>query len=141
MLKVLLSVLMSLVLFVPVFAADDVFTKIDADKNGKIDKKEFADTVSKSFDKLDKDLNGYLEWDEFKATGPGAKELFDELDADKDGKISREEFTKGSEKRFEVLDKDKNGYLDRNELNVQEMWRGSADRNTPAVGPFLWYHF
>ena len=67
---------MSLVLFVPVFAADDVFTKIDADKNGKIDKKEFADTVSKSFDKLDKNGNGYLGWDEFKAIGPGCQRTF-----------------------------------------------------------------
>ncbi len=90
--KLSLIVLMCFALALPVWAADDPFAKIDTNKNGKIDKEEFAGAVSKSFDKLDKDKNGYLDREEFKAVGPGAGELFDELDTNRDGKISKETY-------------------------------------------------
>jgi len=38
------------------------------------------------------------------------------MDADKDGKISRDEFIKHHEHRFEMMDKDKNGMLDDAEM-------------------------
>jgi len=139
--RLVLVILMCLALAAPAWAAVDYFTHMDTDQNGKINKKEFAGAVSKSFDKLDKDKNGYLDREEFKATGPGAEKLFDELDTNRDGKISKEEFTHGAMKRFELLDKDKNGFLDRGELVQQEAKKGGVDRNIPLVKPFLNFYF
>jgi spore coat protein H len=51
--------------------------------------------------------------------GPGAqlaKPLLDALDADKDGKVSEEEFAAGMKKRFAEWDKNKNGTLDQREM-------------------------
>jgi len=86
----------------PANAAGDVFDKIDADGNKKIDKKEYMDTVSKSFDKLDKNGDSYLDREELRQQTSQSDELFDDLDTDKDGRISKDEFVKGAEKHLSV---------------------------------------
>lgn len=51
--------------------------------------------------------------------GPGqqlAKPLLEALDADKDGRVSEEEFAAGMKKRFAEWDRNKNGTLDQREL-------------------------
>jgi hypothetical protein len=43
-------------------------------------------------------MDGYLDCDEFKAAGvPDSDNLFDELNTNKDNKISKDEFIKGAE--------------------------------------------
>ena len=57
------------------------------------------------------------------------KQLLALMDADKNGKISKQEFMKFMEAEFDRLDKDKNGELDQKEL-TQSQVRASR----PAVG-------
>ncbi len=51
--------------------------------------------------------------------GPGqqlAKPLLDSLDANKDGKVSEDEFATGMKKHFAEWDRNKNGFLDQREM-------------------------
>ncbi|GAA5483440.1 EF-hand domain-containing protein [Haloferula sargassicola] len=109
-------------------------SKADTDGDGKVSKAEFdalerisnlpEEKRSKLFSRLDRNGNGVIEGDELKPPrGRGPRPMPDlrELDLDKDGTISFEEFEKGrfvsqlpEEKRkrfFEHLDRDGDGRL------------------------------
>jgi Ca2+-binding EF-hand superfamily protein len=141
MIRVILTALIMTISAMPAYAAGDVFDKIDTDGNKKIDKKEYTDAVSKSFDKLDKNRDGYLSREEFKATGiPNSNKLFDELDTNKDGRISKDEFIKGAEKHFTIMDKNADGFIDRNEFNLYGGREGSR-KEPPIIKPFIIFYF
>jgi Ca2+-binding EF-hand superfamily protein len=139
--RVILTALIMTISAMPAYAAGDVFDKIDTDGNKKIDKKEYTDSVSKSFDKLDKNKDGYLDREEFKATGiPNTDELFDELDTNKDGRISKDEFVKGAEKHFTIMDKNADGFIDKNEFNLY--WgKDGVQKELPIIKPFIIFYF
>lgn len=68
---------------------DAVFTKLDADKDGKLSPTEFATAST--------ELKKKKEGDAAKGTAKSGKladMLFAKLDADKDGKLSKDEFKK-----------------------------------------------
>ena len=75
-----------------VFAADDLSTKLDKNKDGKVSKKEYTSAVSKTFDKLDKNRDGSISLDELGHMDKKDQEIFiKENDADGDGIIIKKE--------------------------------------------------
>jgi len=103
--------------------------KIDANGDGVITKAEAAafPRLAARFDELDKNKDGKLSGDERpmrSGNGPGRMAA---LDADKDGRISRAEAkadADGLATRFDQLDKNKDGYLDRTELFTRKPGEG-----------------
>ena len=52
-----------------------------------------------------------------------AELLFDELDANKDGKLTKEEISKAKETRFALMDANKDGFVDADEILAYRMKR------------------
>jgi Ca2+-binding EF-hand superfamily protein len=100
------------------FAAEDLFSKIDKNKDGKISKQEYMDAVAGTFDKLDKNHDGILTREEIKLNNIDVEKFIKEADTNKDGKINKKEFERAAEKSFSSMDKDKNGYIDKKEWNA-----------------------
>jgi hypothetical protein len=141
MMGIILVALIMAISAMPAYAAGDVFDKIDADGNKKIDKKEYTDAVSKSFDYLDKNMDGYLDREDFKATGiPNSDKLFYELDTNQDGRISKDDYVNGAEKHFKIMDKNADGFIDRNEFNLYQEEEG-VQKDTPIIKPFIIFYF
>ena len=87
-----------------------------------------GNTFEQEFKAADKDNDGSLDRDEANAL-PRVAKHFDEIDADKDGKLTLEEIYASARKvakhmeqernaRFESADKDKDGTLDREEAKA-----------------------
>lgn len=66
--------------------------------------------AAKKFVRMDADKNGKVTWEEFRKTYPGlSQNVFDALDADRDGGISIEEWQRAAG-RFLQMDTDGDGY-------------------------------
>jgi Ca2+-binding EF-hand superfamily protein len=110
------------------------FSMIDTDKDGAISKAEFATGRDKMFLKLDANSDGSFTREEAgagaeawrkKAAEAGrtispereakhkerAEKMFNDLDADKDGKISKAEFNSAGDKLFARLDVNADGKI------------------------------
>jgi len=111
------------------------FADLDKNKDKKISKDEFPSQFPpQAFDRFDANHDGSIDEEEWKAVtsrfggGPGGgggmmvggprtgESMTKLLDANTDGKVSREEFAK-IVSLFDVLDKDHNGELSQEELN------------------------
>ena len=112
------------------------FADLDKNKDKKISKDEFPGQFPpQMFDRVDANHDGFIDEEEWKAMtaqfsgggrgggdrmmagGPRAGESLTKLmDANADGKVSREEFAKILS-LFDLLDKDHNGELSQDELN------------------------
>ena len=95
--------------------------KFDANGDGAISKAEAAKfpRLAERFDQLDKNKDGKLTGDEQPRRGAGQRgERIAALDTNKDGRISKAEAQadKPFATRFAQLDANKDGYLDRAEL-------------------------
>jgi Ca2+-binding EF-hand superfamily protein len=66
--------------------------------------------------------------------------LFKEWDTNKDGRISRDEFVKGSMRQFMILDKNHDGFIDRNEFDRKRIEEG-ARKNELMTTPFIIFSF
>jgi Ca2+-binding EF-hand superfamily protein len=108
----------------------DQFQELDANRDNTIERDEVPASARASFDRLlqrgDDNHNGKLEAEEYRAVlidlrtfakqaKKRAAERFESMDRDRDGKISREEFT-GPKPRFDSLDRDFDSYLTRQEF-------------------------
>ena len=94
---------------------------IDANKDGKVSRDEWIAFQERVFAGLDKDKSGFLEVAEFYgspsdanafataayARGLRTQEMFGKIDANGDGKVSREEFMSYQTKIFDMMDKGK----------------------------------
>ncbi len=104
----------------------EMFAKMDANKDGKLDAADRTAHKSQMFEKLDTDKNGAVSKEEFAAAhkghegqkdmrvergGRGGKMMLHMADANKDGAISRDEFTAAHARMFDAADTDKDGKL------------------------------
>lgn len=86
---------------------DRLFTMLDTDKSNTLDKAEFMSQESKPMASFA--TGGF-------ATALKTPEMWAHLDADHDGKISREEFLAYQAKIFDMMDSRKTGMLGRTEF-------------------------
>jgi Ca2+-binding EF-hand superfamily protein len=123
-------------------AYDNDFKKIDGNNDGKISKKEFLDAAIKNFNIIDKNKDGFLTIDELKAIGKiDAIKFMKEVDINKDGKISKEEFIKAAEKKFKLLDKNNDSFIDQKEWNdIKDNVNKNNSKISP-VAPFIIFRF
>ncbi|HXR91210.1 MAG TPA: EF-hand domain-containing protein [Steroidobacteraceae bacterium] len=98
---------------------------IDANKDGMVSMDEWTAFQERSFVALDRDHSGFLERPEFTSApkegfafataayvhGLMSDAMFKKIDADGDGKISKEEFLSYQRKIFEMLDKSGKGMV------------------------------
>lgn len=141
--KIIISAIL-LILFCTTigFADDGDFNKIDTNKDGRVSKKEYIDAVIKSFNRLDKNRDGFLTKDELKAIDKNdAKKFIKEEDINKDGKISKEEFTKAAEKRFKFLDKNNDGFIEQGEWNDVKYSVNPRNSRSSSVSPLMIFSF
>jgi len=103
----------------------EMMHKMDTNGDGMVSKNEWTTFQDRTFDALDKDKSGYVDTAEFMATpderfafataayarGLKTKEMFTQIDANGDGRISRAEFLAYHRKIFDMLDKQKKGMV------------------------------
>jgi Ca2+-binding EF-hand superfamily protein len=140
--RFLLAILLVLFCTAIGLADDSDLKKIDKNNDGKISKKEYIDAVTNTFNMIDKNKDGFLTEDELKAIGKiDAGKFMKEVDINKDGKISKEEFIKAAEKRFKLMDKNNDSFIDQKEWNDI---KDSVNQNNPKispVAPFIIFRF
>ena len=109
-----------------------LFENADANADGSIARDEFLAARAAAFAKLDQNGDGVLDdADKRERTheGPRREGLRGRLDANSDGKISKEEFVNSATPMFDGADKDGNGALDKDELSAaRERMRGMRER-------------
>ena len=108
---------------------------IDADKDGTVSKDEWLTYQERVFVALDKDKDGFLEPSEFYgstdanvipfatlgyAHGLMSKEMFGKIDANGDGKVSKEEYLAFQMKIFDMMDSHKKQQLGVADFIVQK---------------------
>ncbi len=105
-------------------AGDTLLRRADKDQDGRISREEWP-LPPEQFDRFDANADGFVSADEMMPQGPrrGRKEertgsegadFLAKHDADKDGKVSREEFP--NERRFAEMDANADGILDATEI-------------------------
>ena len=92
--------------------AERQFQKLDGDKSGSVEKAEWDKSVDEMVARLRERM----------------QKRFDEADANKDGKISKEEFVAARMKWFDDVDANHDGVLDRNELRDYNRNRARQER-------------
>jgi len=126
------------------------FAELDKNKDKKLSRDELPGRMAQAFDRLDTNHDGFIDEEEWAAMqrnfggrgpgggGPGGGNfvrtgdaLTKFLDANTDGKVSRDEFAK-LVTLFDALDKDHNGELSPDELN--SFMRTVNDVQTQATG-------
>lgn len=131
MMAVLGMVLLSAAL---ALAADDLFKKIDKDGDGKVSWQEYSDAVAAKFTEHDKNRDGILASDEIKSIGKeGAGKLIKKIDANADGKISKQEFLNRAAFQYKKIDKNQDGFID-----IKE-WK--AAQTSPKAPMFIIFTF
>ena len=125
----------------------EMFAKMDANKDGKLDAADKSAHMGQMFDQFDTDKNGSLSRDEFMAAhqrGPeGAGEhgrmmgdhggrgdkmgmmMMHMADANKDGTVTKDEFLAAHAQHFDKMDTNKDGKLTKEERKAgHKMMRG-----------------
>ena len=69
-----------------------MFEKANPDKDGSLNKKEFAAAVSYQFTAADPDKDGTLDWKEAQKAGIKNRKVFDASDPDRDGTLDLAEY-------------------------------------------------
>jgi Ca2+-binding EF-hand superfamily protein len=112
-------------------AMHEVFKDLDLNKDGKIDRNEFSESMKKDeFNKLDKDQNREITSEELQGVYTGAEldrhnEEFKKMDKDKNKRITFFEFSdyadrySNIEEAFIGLDKDRNNSLEPDEITIR----------------------
>lgn len=69
-----------------------IFAKANPDKDGSLDKKEFADALAAQFAAANPDKDGTLDWKEAQKAGIKSKKTFEAANPDKDGTLDLAEY-------------------------------------------------
>jgi Ca2+-binding EF-hand superfamily protein len=124
------AVLAPLSAFAPLGAAQaqmanrlgDLFADADADHDGRISRAEFTTARNARFAKLDRNGDGVITQADFPRASamPAMKAQLDKLiadaDADRDGRVTRAEFTQAPITLFDLADSNHDGFVDQAEL-------------------------
>jgi Ca2+-binding EF-hand superfamily protein len=119
---------------------DEIFNRLDTNKDGKISREEAKGPLEKNFDAIDRNKDGFLDKAEvsqviermnqrkLNAVNPGSDTVtapvrrladFDALDLDADGRLSKDEIAKSPfPNQFDDMDTNKDGKIDRKEFEA-----------------------
>ncbi len=124
----------------------ELFQELDANRDGAIEREEVPASARPAFERLlkrgDDNRNGRLEAEEYKSVlldlrafneqaKKKAVERFKSMDKDRDGKVSREEFT-GPKPRFDQLDRNGDGFVTEQEFFAAAQGKAAAKAKAPA---------
>ncbi len=116
------------------------FAAIDINKDGFIDASEAQKAEAGRWEKMkerraDAKAGGkgghdgkHMHW----GHGPGGMGMFEDADANRDGKVSKAEFLAASDGRFDDMDFNKDGYLDQSDF---EAHRAACEAGKILCGP------
>ena len=126
---------------------NDVFARMDTNKDGKISKAEAKNFIAQNFERIDANKDGYIDKDELRrfvarnlaARGRGGPFAgaqgpdFDALDKNADGRLTREEL-KGTPyaDKFDEIDTNKDGKIDKKEWAAWVKRTRAAEAKKPA---------
>ncbi|NOQ34291.1 MAG: hypothetical protein GQ569_00155 [Methylococcaceae bacterium] len=128
----------------PVKEKKGFLQKFDANKDGKVSKKEFKTYMGKRFQRMDVDESGTVSTDELrlhamKQQNKGVRKKIVKHDSDGDGTLSKEEFLapkiKQAEAKFAELDIDKDGKLSAYEISGSKKNKKADKPKAPELFP------
>ena len=94
----------------------------DADGDGRITRREFIDAREQRFVRMDKNGDGFIRADDFRRLQTSAAvrqrlaQLLADADFDRDGAVSRGEFSVTGTPLFDAADRNADGFVDRTEV-------------------------
>lgn len=100
-----------------------MFERADANGDGAVSRDEFVSARADQFGKRDRNADGFIDNTDLSGRAAGRPRiaqamtaLVNQFDADRDGKVSKDEFVAGGVTIFERADADNNASLDSREL-------------------------
>jgi hypothetical protein len=129
------SILLGLVLVGGVFASPaaargrpdpmEMLDQADLNRDGAVSRAEFVDARRARFAQMDRNSDGWFSDDDVpriarKRAGDRIGQLVASFDANRDGRLSRDEFVNGPTRLFDLGDRDGNGSLDARERDAMK---------------------
>jgi Ca2+-binding EF-hand superfamily protein len=95
-----------------------ILERVDTDKDGRISKAEADAEGAKLFARLDDNGNGKIEENEMpqRHWARFGGRMFDRIDADQDGKVTKAEFEAAGARMFQKLDQNGDGIIEKDEM-------------------------
>lgn len=98
----------------------DIFARFDANNDGRVSREEFTAGNMQPFDRLDTNKDGVVTGDEVQTQAARARSearnrMIGAIDANNDGRVSRDEFINADRERFDRMDANKDGKISREE--------------------------
>jgi Ca2+-binding EF-hand superfamily protein len=111
--------------------AQHILARVDTDKDGKISKAEFDTESTALFKLLEKKSDGKIASDEVPARHWGKGPQFGMMDTDKDGKVTKAEFTAAEDQMFQKLDENGDGVITADEMQAGHHRHHGQDGQMP----------
>jgi len=111
--------------------AQHIMARVDTDKDGKISKPEFDTESTALFKRLDKNSDGKIASDEVPAHRWGKGPKFAMMDTDKDGKVTKAEFTAAEDQMFSKADANGDGVITADEMQAGHHRHHGQDGQMP----------
>jgi Ca2+-binding EF-hand superfamily protein len=118
------GMLLSSAAFAGGMSADEKFAMMDTNKDGRVSPDEFEVGAKQMFDKMDTNKDGKVTAAEMdaahagKAKGMSSADKIKKVDTNGDGTLSADEHAAGAKKMFNRMDADHDGYLTKQELEA-----------------------